>query len=351
MENYKNFIREDLSSVRNTILSIEPKPNLTKLNDNKNPHNPSFDKDINKYPDDTALKASLAHLYNTKEENILPTIGSSQGIELLIKAFCKPNIDRILICPPTYEMYEFYATIHSIKTEKVPLSIPNFQLRVTDIWSKCKLHNVKLVFITSPNSPMGHLMNKSDIEYLLKITEKSALIVIDEAYVEFSKSKSIAQLLNEFKNLVILRTLSKEFAASGLRVGSVLSHKEIINELEMLQTPYAKVPSPVSEIAINKLLTPEGIKFAQSNVQKIIQEKQRVITLLAQIPFIDKIYHSQTNFILISTHKNDSAIEFCKKNGILLKKIHSEIVEGIRVSIGSEKENNHLIKLLNDFKG
>lgn len=195
------------------------------------------------------LIEAYANYAGVRPEQVLTSRGADEGIELLIRAFCEPNQDAILYCPPTYGMYSISAQTSDVNAIAVPLT-KEWQLDLPAIFAQ--LDRVKLVFVCSPNNPTGNLLAKADIEALLERTQDSALVVVDEAYIDFCSEESVANLLDRYSNLVILRTLSKAFALAGLRCGFTLANPQVIELLLKVIAPYP-VPIPVADIAIAAL--------------------------------------------------------------------------------------------------
>ena len=206
---------------------------------------------LNRYSDcqPKALIQAYANYAGVKPEQVLTSRGADEGIELLIRAFCEPNEDTILFCPPTYGMYAISAETFGVERKKVPLT-QDWQLDLPTI--EANLDNVKLVFVCSPNNPTGNLVKREDIISLLEMTKGRAIVVMDEAYIDFCPEASTVDLLAEYSNLAILRTLSKAFALAGLRCGFTLANAELINVLLKVIAPYP-VPVPVADIAVQAL--------------------------------------------------------------------------------------------------
>lgn len=229
------------------------------LNANESPFNNEYKTDfarLNRYSDcqPKAIIQAYANYAGVQPEQVLTSRGADEGIELLIRAFCEPNQDAILFCPPTYGMYAISAETFGVERKKVPLTA-DWQLDLPSI--EANLDRVKLVFVCSPNNPTGNLVKRADIIKLLEMTKDRAIVVMDEAYIDFCPEASTVDLLAQYPNLAILRTLSKAFALAGLRCGFTLANAELINVLLKVIAPYP-VPVPVAEIAV-QALSPAGL--------------------------------------------------------------------------------------------
>ncbi|HBK7433558.1 TPA: histidinol-phosphate transaminase, partial [Vibrio cholerae] len=236
------------------------------LNANESPFNNEYKTDfarLNRYSDcqPKAMIQAYANYAGVQPEQVLTSRGADEGIELLIRAFCEPNQDVILFCPPTYGMYAISAETFGVERKKVPLTT-DWQLDLPSI--EANLDRVKLVFVCSPNNPTGNLVKRADIIKLLEMTQDRAIVVMDEAYIDFCPEASTVDLLAQYPNLAILRTLSKAFALAGLRCGFTLANAELINVLLKVIAPYP-VPVPVAEIAV-QALSPAGLARAKYQV-------------------------------------------------------------------------------------
>ena len=224
------------------------------LNANESPLSPNFQlsgKDLNRYPEPQpqAVVEGYAAYAGVNAENVLVTRGGDEGIELIIRAFCEPAQDAILFCPPTYGMYAVSAETANVTCKTMPLDA-DFQLNLEAI--EAQLDGVKAVFVCSPNNPTGNLLKRSDLIKLLQMTAGKAIVVVDEAYIEFCPEASFANELQNYPNLAIIRTLSKAFALAGLRCGFVLANAELIQILSKVIAPYP-IPVPSADIAVQAL--------------------------------------------------------------------------------------------------
>ncbi len=306
----------------------------------------STSKDIyRRYPDpyQTELKSRIGEIKDIGIENIFLGNGSDEPIDLLIRAFCNPKTDKIMITPPTYGMYEVSANISDVEIVKVELS-EDFMLDTTRILESID-ENVKIIFLCSPNNPTGNSIDKRDIIEIVKKTQ--GLVVLDEAYIDFSPNRSLISELNNYPNLIILQTFSKAWGLAALRLGMAFANPEIIGILNMIKPPY-NINGATQELALNAI---ENEKKMQEMVKYMIAQKKQLISSLIKISSVKKIYPSDANFVLA---KVDRAHE------IYLKLIDNKVIvrdrsnvalcrDCLRITIGTKEENLKLIESLNYF--
>jgi len=294
---------------------------------------------INRYPDfqpDHLINAYSAYAQLNKE-NVLATRGADEGIELIIRTFCKAYQDSILICPPTYGMYAISAENHGAGIVKVPL-IDN-QLDLSNL--EAQVNKVKVVFLCSPGNPTGNLLTAESIKATLEMFGDSAIIVVDEAYIEFSPENSTVDWIKKYPQLVVLRTLSKAFALAGLRCGFTLANSDIITMLSKVIAPYP-VSAPVAEIASNALAK-SGLEQVSSRVQETIILREQLSAWLNDQGWCQQVFISDANFVLFRTVDltNKHFIFNClEQQGILIRDQSKQLQLGncLRISIGSEQE-------------
>jgi len=276
------------------------------------------------------LIQAYADYANVKKEQVLTSRGADEGIELLIRAFCEPNQDSILYCPPTYGMYAISAETFDINTKTVPLTA-EWQLDIATI--RDNLDTVKLIFVCSPNNPTGNLINRQDIEALLDMATGKALVVVDEAYIDFCPEASTVDLLGQYPNLVILRTLSKAFALAGLRCGFTLANPEIIELLLKVIAPYP-VPVPVTDIAV-QALSPAGLAKTKFQVLDLSANRAYLQAGLGMLDGVT-VYDGYGNYLLVKFPDADALFGSLWEHGIILRR--SPIENCIRISIGNRDE-------------
>ncbi len=298
----------------------------------------------NRYPSPQppALRERLSQIYGVAPECILLGRGSDEGIDLLLRLFCRAGTDQILIGPPTFGMYEVAANVQGAETLRVPLK--DGQLDMSGITGACT-DRTKLIFIPSPNAPMGHLMAMNDIVDLCNARAGQGLVVIDEAYVEFTeRPEGVLPFLARLPNLVVLRTLSKAYALAGERVGCVIAAPDIIRALRNIMAPY---PLPRSSIrAALDALTPNGLITGQERRRILTAERLRMASALMSSPLVEHVYPSAANFLLLRTRDADAFLERMRRMGIRARNRSADIPGTVRVSIGTPEQNDAVLACL-----
>ncbi|MEB4673324.1 histidinol-phosphate transaminase [Enterobacteriaceae bacterium G50] len=301
---------------------------------------------LNRYPEcqPKAVIENYATYAGVKPEQVLVSRGADEGIELLVRAFCEPGKDAILYCPPTYGMYSVSAETIGVECRTVP-TLENWQLDLPAIADK--LDGVKVVYICSPNNPTGQLINPQDFRTLLEMTRGKALVVADEAYIEFCPQATLAGWLNEYPNLVILRTLSKAFALAGLRCGFTLANEEVIALLLKVIAPYP-LSTPVADIAA-QALAPQGITAMRERVAQILAERQYLVANLEGIPCVEQVFDSETNYILVRIKASSAVFKSLWDQGIILRDQNKQpsLSGCLRITIGTREESQRVIDALN----
>lgn len=318
------------------------------LNANESPWNQEIIRKfykLNRYPQFQSKKLLLkyATYIQCDAKNIIITRGADEAIELLMRTFCIAYKDAIIFCPPTYDMYEVSAKILGIRAISIPL-LKTFQLNLNCIYSYLK--EIKLIYICHPNNPTGNIVLKEDVLFILNNIPNHVILVIDEAYIEFSENNSFIFLLSKYKNLVILRTLSKAFGLAGIRCGFIVSNINIVNILKKVLAPYP-IPTPISDIAINAL-SAQNISIMKNRVLLILKNKNFLLKSLSKFSFVKNIYSSHTNFILIKFIESKFIFDYLLKNKIVLRDQSNKIYlkNCLRVSIGIKEECQQLINVL-----
>ncbi|MCU6679416.1 histidinol-phosphate transaminase [Leclercia tamurae] len=322
------------------------------LNANEFPTAVSFEltqQSLNRYPEcqPKAVIENYAAYAGIQPEQVLVSRGADEGIELLIRAFCEPGKDAVLYCPPTYGMYSVSTETFNVELRKVP-ALENWQLDLQAIADN--LDGVKVVFVCSPNNPTGQLINPQDIRSLLEMTRGKALVVADEAYIEFCPQATLTGWLAEYPHLVILRTLSKAFALAGLRCGFTLANKEVIDLLMKVIAPYP-LSTPVADIAA-QALSPEGIAAMRSRVAQIVDERAYLISQLKTIPCVEQVFDSETNYILARFTASSAVFKSLWDQGIILRDQNKQpsLSGCLRITVGTREESQRVIDALNAEK-
>ncbi|AEO08464.1 histidinol-phosphate aminotransferase [Buchnera aphidicola str. Ak (Acyrthosiphon kondoi)] len=322
------------------------------LNANESPVSVLFKskkKIFNRYPEcqPNNLISSYANYVGLLCNQVLVTRGADEGIELLIKAFCEPGKDAIIYCPPTYDMYRVNAKIAGVEIKEIPTIKNTWQLDLSNI--ELNLNKVKLIYICNPNNPTGNIFSKKDLLFLLNITLGRSLVVIDEAYIEFSIKDSMTNHLKQYPNLVILRTLSKAFALAGIRCGFTLAHTEIIKILNKVISPYP-ISIPVCDIAVQSLEI-DYIKLMQNRVLDSNNNRLWLINQLKNTACVEKVFESHANYVLVKFFIFEKVFKTLWEKGIILRNQNEKmnLKKCIRISIGTRLECLHLIKELKIF--
>lgn len=300
----------------------------------------------NRYPDPqpATLLGRMAALYGIHTDKMLLCRGSDEGIDLLLRLFGRAGQDEIMVCPPTFGMYKVYASIQGLRTKYVPLTPVEYQLDISAILAALT-PATKLIFIPSPNAPMGHKMHPADILALCQATVGKSLIVLDEAYVEFSDmTEGGLGALDAHDNLVILRTLSKAHALAGERIGAVIAMPALISELKKVQAPYPLTQSGVR--VATEALSPIGLIEGREKRAILKAERERLRALLPQSKQVLKIFPSETNFLLVEVRDAAQFMATMRKYGILPRDRSSDIPNTIRLSVGTREENNAVLNAL-----
>ena len=301
---------------------------------------------INRYPDfqPENLLNAYSDYCQLPKENILATRGADEGIELIIRAFCTAYQDSILICPPTYGMYAISAENHGAGTIKAPLVDNNLDMAAL----KAQVGKVKVVFLCSPGNPTGNLLPASQIMAAINLFKGSAIVVVDEAYIEFSPENSMVAQLKNFDHLIVLRTLSKAFALAGLRCGFTLANTDIITLLSKIIAPYP-ISAPVAEIASEALS--KSLSSMTSRVASTTFLRGKLSEWLDKQPWCNEVFASDANFILfrcINSGEKTRIFNLLLKNNILIRDQSKQIQldNCLRISIGSEQEIDQLKEVL-----
>lgn len=343
--NLNNLIRKNIkamkpySSARDEFKDL--KADMVFLDANENP----FETTLNRYPDpqQTALKELISKQKELPIHQVLLGNGSDEVLDLIVRAFCEPNQDSILTLPPTYGMYGVLAQLNSIENIEVPLS-KDFNINVDQVLKQVK-PRTKLLFICSPNNPSGNIMDVNAVTRLLKAFD--GLVVIDEAYIDFTTIESWMQHLNTFPNLIVTQTLSKAYGLAGIRLGTCYASKEIIAVLNKIKPPY-NINSLTQQAAIEALQNNE----VSDQVSSILREREKLANALASCFFVKKIYPSDANFILIKVDDANKRYDELLRHGIVIRNRTTQLgcENCLRISVGTPAENKQLLTLLNTLK-
>lgn len=305
---------------------------------------------LNRYPEcqpKLVIERYAAYAGLTPEQ-VLVSRGADEGIELLMRAFCEPGRDAVLFCPPTYGMYSVSAETIGIEYRTVEAG-EDWQLNLPAIAEQ--LDGVKLVYVCSPNNPTGNLINPDDLRQLLEMTRGKALVVADEAYIEFCPQASLAGWLKDYPHLVILRTLSKAFALAGLRCGFTLASAEVIALLMKVIAPYP-LSTPVADIA-GQALSDQGIALMRQHVAGLIATREQLIADLRSLDCVEQVYKSDTNYILARFTASSQVFKTLWDQGIILRDQNKQpgLAGCLRISIGTREECQRAVAALKSLPG
>ena len=316
------------------------------LDANENSYGSPLNHSYNRYPDPLQwkVKERLSEIKGVPAQNIFLGNGSDEAIDILFRAFCNPGIDNVITLPPTYGMYEVSANINDVEVRKIMLR-PDYQLNMEGIAEAIDDHT-KIIFICSPNNPTGNSIDRQDIETIL--ANFNGLVVIDEAYINYSRQKTFIQELTEYSNLVILQTLSKAWGLAGLRIGMAFASEEIIEVFNKVKPPY-NINEASQQLALEAL---QNVDQINNWIKETVEERGKLIAELVQLPFVIKIYPSDANFILVKTTNARGIYNHLVDQGIIVRdRSKVELCEGsLRITIGTPKENKILLNALKNFQ-
>ena len=314
------------------------------LDANENSFGSPLTKWYNRYPDplQVKVKEKISAIKNVPVENIFLGNGSDECIDVLIRSVCEPRRDNLLICPPTYGMYEVSANINDVALKKVPLT-PAFQLDLPAIEEAVDDHT-KMIFLCSPNNPTANSLIREDVEMILN--NYFGLVVIDEAYINFSRQRSFLQELKDYPNLVVMQTLSKAWGLAALRIGMAFSSTEIIHVMNKIKPPY-NINQASQDLALQAL---DEIGQVNHMIKEIVKERESLAKELSKIPFVQKIYPSDANFLLVKMSGAREVYEYLLDQQIVVRDRSRVLLcdDCLRITVGTPSENNSLIRALND---
>ncbi len=343
-----------LELARPDIRSLQPyqhaawEPSLERMHANEMPWRAPGDTSaagLNRYPEPqpAELIEHLAQLYEVAPENVLAGRGSDEGIDLLVRAFCRAERDSVLICPPTFGMYKVSARIQGAGVIEVPLiKDQGFAFDLDEVLRAWR-EGIKLVFVCAPNNPTGNLIDRGTIETLCRELTDRAIIVVDEAYIEFAETPSVASLIARYPNLVVLRTLSKAYALAGARCGALLAHAEIVSLLARVITPYA-LPAPTIE-AVLSFTDIAHRQQAKAKIATLLSERARLAGELPNTALVRRVWPSSTNFVLIECVDAERVLRAAAAAGLIIRDTRSQpgLANCLRITIGTPEQNDRLL--------
>jgi histidinol-phosphate aminotransferase len=309
------------------------------LDANENSLGSPLTKWYNRYPDpyQQKLKEKLAFVKQIAANQIFIGNGSDECIDILFRTFCEPGKDNIIICPPTYPMYEVSANINDVQVQNAPL-LSDYQLNLAHI-EQLVNDQTKIIWICSPNNPTGNSLDRIDIETILN--HFNGIVVVDEAYINFSKQKSFVQSLIDYPNLVVLQTLSKAWGLAGLRLGMCFASPQIIGYLNKVKAPY-NINIVTQELALQAL---EEVGQVNDMIKLLVDMRVALAQVIASMPHVIQVFPSDTNFILVKIPKARQLYEYLLSQGIIVRDRSAlELCEdSLRITVGTEQENTLLV--------
>ena len=348
-----NLIRPDLAAIQ--TYSIGNDELDCPLHANELPWSPitAGHTRLNRYPTlgpKNQLQNQLASIYQIKHDELMLTRGSDEGIDLLMRLFLRSGIDNIMQCPPTFSMYTFYARLQQASIISCPLqeNDEGFSLnlkKINTLWKP----NCKLIILCRPNNPTGELIDLATISTLCEQYTNQSIIIVDEAYIEFSDTPSATTLINQFDNLIVLRTLSKAYGLAGLRLGAVIAKASMIEALRKVTAPFT-LSNTVIELGITAL---QNKTWFLNALHCITQLRESLATQLQLSPWVDKVYPSTANFILIKTPYALALSDWFNQNNIAIRSFadNPQLQSHLRITVGHEAQNKQLLATLASFAG
>lgn len=315
------------------------------LDANENSLGSPLSKWYNRYPDpyQRSLKEAISRVKSIETDHIFLGNGSDECIDLLYRCFCEPAKDNVIICPPTYGMYEVSAAINNIELRKAPL-LSDFQLDVETILDLVD-EQTKIIWICSPNNPTGNSMKRQDIELLLN--NFRGLVVVDEAYINFARQRSLATELKEYPKLVILQTFSKAWGLAALRLGICLAVPSVVEWLNKIKPPY-NINQATQELALKAL---EETGQVNDMIREIVGMRNELADVFHRLPVVEKVFPSDANFILVKVRDAKDMYSYLLDSGIVVRdRSNVQLCENcLRITIGTEKENTLLVDAMIEY--
>ena len=305
-----------------------------------------------RYPDPQpgALREALAALYAVAPDQVLIGRGSDEGIDLLVRAFCRPGVDAIVVTPPVFGMYAVCARLQGATLREVPLQdgVDGLRVDIDAVIQAARESAARLVFLCSPSNPAGSEIALADIERVAHALASQALVVVDEAYIEYSEQRSATQLLADHPNIAVLRTLSKAHALAAARIGSLLAAPPIIAALRRCQAPYP-VPQPCADLAL-AALQPAALAQTAQRVAQVKQARAQLLTALQALPEVRRVYPSAGNYLLVRFTDAQAAFDALLAAGVVVRdqRAAPQLGDALRISIGSAEENQRVMAALSN---
>ena len=352
------LVRPDLqdftgyASARSVCLAGQGVANTTWLNANESPWPNQADSaaQLRRYPDPqpVGLLDALAQLYGCEPGKLLAGRGSDEGIDLLVRTFCRPGADAVVTTPPTFGMYAVSARLHGTAVVEVPLvdGVDGFTCDTDAVARAAEDTGARLVFLCSPGNPGGNLLPLASIETLARRLQEQALVVVDEAYLEYARQPSAITLIARQRNIVVLRTLSKAHALAAARIGCVVADPDLILQLRRCQAPYP-LPEPCVALA-EQALDLQARAATASRIATVVAERGRLAAALAVSPWVRQVYPSHGNFLLVRFFDPDAAFARLLADGIVVRGLAATpgLEDALRITVGSPGQNASVIRAL-----
>lgn len=347
-----DIARPEIRELR-AYVAAEQAEDTIRLNANESPESPWAHLDrapLNRYPEvrPSTLQKRMAEFYGVEPGNVLATRGSTEGIDTLIRTFCRAYHDNIVVTPPTFDMYKVYADVQAVELSEVPLDADRDFAFDPDAVLDRASEQSKLVFVCSPNNPTGGLVARDDILRIVEARRDSSVVVVDEAYIEFSGTDSLASAVAEFDNLAVLRTMSKAFALAGARCGAVIACPELVTMLSRVLSPYS-FSTPVTERVLDAM-SDDGFEMAARLVERTIGERERLAAALEETAGVETVWPSRANFLLVRFRDLAAVTERLRARRILIRQFpgRTELAGCARITVGTPTENDMLLATLAD---
>ncbi|WP_375238699.1 histidinol-phosphate transaminase [Aurantibacter sp.] len=336
--NINNLVRENIKALRPYSSARDEFKGAADvfLDANENPFGT-----LNRYPDpqQKEIKEKLAVIKNVDTNQIFVGNGSDEVIDLAFRIFCEPGKDKVLTFSPTYGMYDVSANINNIEVIKQPL-INDFQISLNQLQPYLDVEELKIIFICSPNNPTGNCINSEDIEYVLE--NFNGIVIVDEAYIDFSSKASFIKNINKYNNLIVSQTFSKAWGLAGVRVGAAYANKEVIQLYNRVKPPY-NVSTLNQEAVLNSLVNLDDVN---KNIDIILSERTKLEEALSKLSIVKKIYPTDANFLLVEVDNADKTYQYLIDKKVIVRNRHTHVENCIRITIGTNKENKKLIEAL-----
>ena len=348
MNDVRALARPEIRSLR-PYRAATYESGLLRLNANETPWRPAGDqteRGLNWYPETRPVRLTnaLAAHYGVTPEQLLVTRGSSEAIDLLVRCFCRPGTDRVMLCPPTFGMYEVYAQLQGALVDHVPLDKNNGYTLDLAALEAALTDDTRLLFLCSPNNPTGNALPLDQIEAACRLMDGRGLVVVDAAYVEFADQDPTRDLLDQFAHVVVLRTLSKALGLAGVRCGAALAAPSIIDLLACILPPYS-YSTPCADAVLAALADPDTV---EQHIATLRAERQRVADALRALPDIQTIWPSAANFILVESTSASQYVAAAKSGGVSIRDFSWDpYTPGcVRITIGDPAQNDQLLEAL-----